>query len=464
MNPEVNTLDESSRRAPLLLLTAAVLWLAVSGVLGLLSSLQLHDPAFLSCCSILTHGRVEALAETSFLYGWLANAGLAFALWILTRLGGEPLRAQNWAFFGTVFWNLGVAVALVGVATGDRTGFDLLELPRYAQPILLFAYAAIAVPGILAWGGRKRPMAYASQWYAVAALFLFPWFFSVAQAMLFWVPVRGVMQAVVAGWYAQAAWTLWIAPLALAVSYYIVPKITGRTVRAYEFALLGFWSLLFLGAWTGGRHLIGGPVPAWIPAVGVVTTGLLIFHYLVVFINLRDAFSFPGAALRFVAFGLLAYLVSAVGDFLTAFNSIALITHFTYFEAAQRQLAFYGAASMMLFGGLYYGLPKISGRAWASCALVKAHLILSGAGIVLLVVSLAGAGVVQGGSLLDPAISFDAIGRLTRPWLLAASGAQALLLLGNLLMLLNFLRTACCCREKAEALLSSLSSVEAPAS
>jgi len=83
--------------------------------------------------------------------------------------------------------------------------------------------------------------------------------------MLLWVPVRGTLQAVVAGWYHQSAWSLWLAPLALSGAYYIVPKITGRVIPNYFFwTMLSFWTLVFVGAWTGGRHLVGGPVPAWI--------------------------------------------------------------------------------------------------------------------------------------------------------------------------------------------------------
>jgi cbb3-type cytochrome oxidase subunit 1 len=48
--------------------------------------------------------------------------------------------------------------------------------------------------------------------------------------MLFASPVRGVMQPIVAAWYAQSAWTLWLAPLALSVAYYVVPKVTGKVL------------------------------------------------------------------------------------------------------------------------------------------------------------------------------------------------------------------------------------------
>ena len=269
---------------------------------------------------------------------------------------------------------------MIGIAVGDATGFPLLELPGYVQLILFFSYAAIAIPGLLAWAGRLRRVSFASHWYAAAALFLFPWILSIAHVMLFSSPARGVMQPIIAGWYAQSAWTLWLAPLALSVGYFVVPKVTGRVLPSYEFASLGFWCLVFVGGLTGGRHLLGGPVPAWIPSVAVVSCALLFFHTFVVLLNLRGAFSLQGTALKFIAFGIAAYVAGAVLDAITSFHAVALHTQFTYFDEAQKQIALYGAATSILFGGVYFALPRITGKAWLSPMLVWAHLSLRSSG------------------------------------------------------------------------------------
>ena len=443
MKAEVTSTDSSSRHPLLFLLLSGLLWLVTSGALALLATLQLHSPRILADCPILTYGRVSALAETAFVYGWLANAGLALALWILGRLSGEPLRAQNWVLTGPLVWNLAVTGALVGVALGDATGFPLLGLPGYVQLILFLSYSAIAVSGLLAWSGRLRQVAYASHWYAAAALFLFPWILSIAHVMLFSAPVRGVEQAIVAGWYAQCAWTLWLAPLGLSVAYYVVPKVTGKLLPSYEFASLGFWCLILVGGLTGGRHLLGGPVPAWIPSVAVVACALLLFHTFVVLLNLRGCFSGGGVALKFISFGIVAYVIGALVDALTSFHGVAVHTQFTYFDEAQKQLALYGAATTMLFGGIYYALPRITGKAWLSGGLVRAHLVLSLGGILLLVASLVMASIIQSQDLSDPKVPFGDIARHTHPWLLAATAAQCVLLLGSLLFTLNFIGTAC---------------------
>jgi len=463
MKAEVTPTDSSSRWPLLLLLASGLLWLVASGTLGLVASMQLRSPGFLAGCPWFTYGRMSALAETAFVYGWLANTGLALALWVLGRLAGEPLRAQNWALAGAFFWNLGVTGALVGVAAGDATGFPLLGLPGYVQLILFFSYSSIAISGLLAWSGRSRQVAYASHWYAAAALFLFPWILSIAHVMLFSAPVRGVEQAIVAGWYAQCAWTLWLAPLGLSVAYYVVPKVTGKLLPSYEFAALGFWCLIFVGGLTGGRHLVGGPVPAWIASVAVVSCALLLFHTFVVLLNLRACFTGGGVALKFISFGIAVYVLGALLDALTSFHGVALHTQFTYFDEAQKQLALYGAASMMFFGGIYYALPRITGKAWLSATLVRAHLLLSVAGILLLVVSLALCSIVQSNDLLEAKVPFADIASHTRSWLLFATIARAILLLGNIALAVNFIGTACRILDLSKpASFSPSSAMEAP--
>lgn len=442
---EVTAIDTTAR-GPLLFLTGSgILWLLVSGVLAVITSIQLHAPQFLADCAWFTHGRAQALRETAFIYGWAANSGVAVALWVLARLGGEPLRAQNWLVFGAAFWNLGVTGGLVGIALGDMTGFAWMQLPRYVQPLMVFAYATMAIPGVLAWTGRRHERLFAAQWYALAALFLFPWLLTAAQAVLIWAPVRGTVQAIAAGWYAQSVWTLWLAPLALAGAYYIVPKVSGRVLGNYDFAGLGFWTLVFVGGWTGGRHLIGGPVPAWIATMGVAAGALLVGHYLIVFLNLRHVVGAGGTAVKFLTFGLAAYLLGGLFDTLTAFRGIAVKTQFTLLATAQQELALQGAVSMVLFGAIYFMVPRLSGRPWASAGLVTGHRILVSIGIVLLVAALAVGGWTQSAALLDSQVPFADIHARLKPAFLATTAAHAILLLANLLLLVNFCRSACAC-------------------
>src|ERR1019366_1707246 len=144
-------------------------------------------------------------------------------------------------------------------------------------------------------------------------------------------------------------------------------------------------------------------------------------------------------------------------------HSVAARTQFTYVDEAQRQLALYGAASAILFGGLYHALPLITGKAWFSQRLVRTHLLLAVAGILLLVGSLCAAGLVQGRDLLDPQVQFADMFEHTRPWLVASTLARAMLLLGNAALLANFCLTARRAADSARpAPLTSSAAAEAP--
>jgi len=462
---EVSEVDSTARFALSLLIAFALFWLVVSGALALANFVQTFSPSFLADCPVMTYGRVRAYAESTLVYGWVANSGFAVALWILGRLGGSPLRSLNWTVVGTFFWNLALVVGLVGIGYGDGSSLPLLRMPRYVQPLLLVASAAISTPGILAWTGRRHKMSFAAQWYAVAALFIFPWLFSAGQVILEWLPLRGVLQAVASGWFVQGAMNLWIAPLGLAAAYYLVPKITGRLIPTYDFAALSFWTLMVVGGWTGGRHLIGGPVPAWIATIAIVSCPLLAFHYLVTIINFRGVFGQSGVVLRFVAFGVLAYVIGGFSDAVTSLRGVAEVTQFTWVETARTQLAVVGAYSMMIFAAIYFVIPRIANQPWRSTSLVRAHFAAQSLGVLVLVIGLVAGGIVQGQGLADAALSFTDIASRVRPWLLVATAGQALLVVGNLVIAFHFYRLVLAKpTEQASALLREPATMEASVS
>ena len=82
---EVSEIDANARFPLSLLLGTALLWLVVSGALALLSFAQALNPRILEDCAFFTFGRTRAMQETALIYGWVANAGFAVALWTLGR-------------------------------------------------------------------------------------------------------------------------------------------------------------------------------------------------------------------------------------------------------------------------------------------------------------------------------------------------------------------------------------------
>jgi cytochrome c oxidase cbb3-type subunit 1 len=117
---------------------------------------------------------------------------------------------------------------------------------------------------------------------------------------------------------------------------------------------------------------------------------------------------------------------------------------------ALTQLSLYGAVSMLFFGAIYFMVPRLTGRPWASAALTSGHMVAVMIGIVGSVVALAAASVVQGDLLLDAKVGFAEIFMRVRLPLLLNTAAQFTLLSASLLVLVNFCRTALVCEgEKA---------------
>src|SRR6266571_1500867 len=258
-------IDASCRVPVLVLFACAAVWLVTASVFALITSLKFHMPQFLADCPWFTYGRLQAMQMNALIYGFAAQAALGTSLWMIARLGRTRLVQPGYGVVGALLWNLGVKIGIFGIQIGDSTGFEWLEMPGYASPILFVGYAIIGVCALLTFHQRREPTLYVSQWFLLAALFWFPWIYSTANLMLVFAPVRGVAQACVHWWFVNNLQTIWLGFLGLATLFYFIPKLTGRALYSEPTAIFAFWTLALFGSW-GGIHA-DAPLPAWIPAV-----------------------------------------------------------------------------------------------------------------------------------------------------------------------------------------------------
>src|ERR1035437_6843416 len=206
---EEREIDASAKWPVLIFFGSALFWLLIGSALQLVSSIQLHTPAFLADCEWFTHGRVAPAAQNALVYGWGMNAGFAFSLWLMARLSASALRSGGWLFIAAKFWNIGVALGIVGILTGYSSSYELLEMPRFVMLLLLGSYLLIGVWAVTTFTIRNTENVYASQWYLLGAAFWFPWLFLVARLLLASSPVHGVVQAIVDVWYVNGLFNLW---------------------------------------------------------------------------------------------------------------------------------------------------------------------------------------------------------------------------------------------------------------
>lgn len=455
MNPSANNrteqmeIDASAKWPVLVFFGSALLWLLLGGLMQLAAAMQLHQPAFLAGCEWVTHGRLAPAAQNALVYGWGMNAAFAFGLWLMARLSATTLRHGGWLFVAAIFWNVGVALGIGGIMGGYSTSFELLEMPRYVGFLLLAAYALVGVWSVTTFSIRNTENVYASQWYLFGAAFWFPWLYAIAQVMLVRDPVRGVLQPVVNAWYVHGLYNLWFVPVALAAAYYFLPKVLGKPISNYYISPLAFWWLAISSAFAGGSRLIGAPVPVWIPTLGIVANMMLVIGVVVVGLNLLGtlAGSYTAArrslSLRFILVSILSFFLAAILNLALSIRGLAATAQFTLLEGLRDWVTFYACFSTAMFGAAYFLLPRITGKEWRSGALIKVHATATTLGVLLMVVGMAYAGWHQGQMLNEPTVPFRHITDAMAFWFAYRTGVLALLLVGHIAFLLNFIWISC---------------------
>lgn len=435
--------DISSRRPALLCFATAIVWLLIGSVLGDLASFKLHMPDLLVQQSWLTFGRVRPAHLNTMTYGWASLAMLGVAIWMIPRLVHQQLRWPLLATVGVIIWNIGVVIGVVGIMAGVTDGLEWLEMDRYfADPWLVVGGGMVGLSLLSTLAARKVDHLYVSVWYIMGAFIWFPVIFLVGN----WPMFTGVESAAANWFYGHNALGLWLTAICLGAIYYLIPKVLGRPIYSYQLSLLGFWTLAFFYALNGMHHLIGGPLPTWMITTSVVASVLMIIPVLAVAINHHMTMVGRFGALRysptlrFVVLGAIAYTAVSLQGMFTALQEVNRITHFTHWTIAHSHVGVYSFVTFVLFGSIYYIMPRLVGREWLSAPLIRWHFWSVLIGIALYVISLTVVGVLQGLALLDPQVPFQNSVAVTLPGLVARSIAGIVLTTGHFLFAYHYLQ------------------------
>ena len=453
---ELSAIDASTRTPALFFLGSSILWLLIGTVFALIASYKLHSPTFLGNIEWLTFGRTRTLHLNSVIYGWGVNASFGVAFWLMARLSRAELRHVGLLLIAAIFWNVGVTVGMVGIAIGHSTSIEWLEFPVYATPILFVAYALVGAWAMITFRFGRSQHIYVSQWYLLAALFWFPWLYSVAQIMLLIEPTRGTVQGLVNWWFAHNVLGLWFTPIGIAAIYYFLPKVLGKPINSYYLSVLGFWSLAIFYNWAGVHHLIGGPVPVWVQTAGIAASFMMVVPVLVTGLNQHLTLVGSSSALkysptlRFIVFGGVNYTLTSLAGSLMSMRSWSELTHFTHFTVAHAHHGMYAFFTMVMFGSIYYIMPRILLKEWPSAKLISLHFWATAIGVSLYVVALSIGGLLQGiatniaqgtEKTLIPYLSNpDVVGIIERtlPYLEVRSYAGVFMTIGHIAFAINF--------------------------
>jgi cytochrome c oxidase cbb3-type subunit 1 len=114
------------------------------------------------------------------------------------------------------------------------------------------------------------------------------------------------------------------------------------------------------------------------------------------------------------------------------------VVHFTHFTVAHAHFAMYAFVTMVLFGSVYYIMPRSAKWEWPYPTLIKTHFWLSAIGVVIYVVSMTVGGWLQGLTINNPIHAFIEAVNITKPYLWARSVGGVMMTLGNLLFAYHF--------------------------
>jgi cytochrome c oxidase cbb3-type subunit I len=437
-------IDASTRVPVLMFYTSAMVWLLIGTLLAMLVSIKMHAPDLLANVSFLTWGRLRPVHVNIMIYGWASMAAMGTSIWLMARLCRTVLRHPLLIVAGAAFWNLGVLIGVVAILAGESTGYQWLEFPPYAALVLFIAYTLIMSWAVLMFRFRRGEQIYITQWYLLGAFLWFPWLYAAAQLMLFVVPVQGVLQAAVTWWYANNLLFLWLGAIALGTAYYMIPKVIGRPVYSYHLATIGFWTYALFSSWTGMQRLVDGPFPAWMVTASIAATILTIIPVATVGLNhhmtMQGYFQLLrySPTLRFTVFGAISYTVFSAVGILLSLRSVTRYLDFTQASIGYSHMGLYAFVSMILFGSMYYIVPRLVGREWRYASLIKLHFWASAYGVGLMSLMLLAAALVQGGELNNPTLGFTETTQSILPYLRGRSLAGLLMMASHFIFAFHF--------------------------
>jgi cytochrome c oxidase cbb3-type subunit 1 len=144
-----------------------------------------------------------------------------------------------------------------------------------------------------------------------------------------------------------------------------------------------------------------------------------------------------------MVFGGMSYTFTSLHGVLLALRSVSEVTHFTHSTIAHAHQGMYAFFAMVMFGSIYYIVPRLLQVEWPSARLIRLHFWACAIGITIYVFVLGFGGVMQGLAMNNPDVPFldpvkPSVVTLTIPYLKIRSHSGILIAIGHLAFAVNF--------------------------
>ena len=210
-----------------------------------------------------------------------------------------------------------------------------------------------------------------------------------------------MQDALVQWWYGHNAVAFFLTTPFLGLMYYFLPKAANRPVYSYRLSIIHFWSLIFIYIWAGPHHLLYTSLPDWAQSLGVVFSIMLIAPSWGGMLNglmtLRGAWDRvrEEPVLKFMVVAITAYGMATLEGPLLSLKSVNAIAHFTDWIVAHVHVGGLGWNGFLIFGMLYWLVPRMWVTKLYSTQLANVHFWLGTLGIIFYALPMYVSGVVQ---------------------------------------------------------------------
>ncbi|MBS0206091.1 MAG: cbb3-type cytochrome c oxidase subunit I [Planctomycetes bacterium] len=381
---------------------AALTFMTVSMLAGILMGLQLlrHNP--LPPIEVLSPGRWRMIHTNAIAYGFLANAFLGIMHWVVPRLTLRPVFSRPLSYLIFFAWQFVVLATAVGLMFGQAQGLEWGETPVWIDPVAQLGLLLVAINFGTPILQTRGPM-YVTLWYYLAALV---WTF-LTYAMGNFVPeyfVCGSSAGAVGGLFIHDLVGLFVTPLGWGMMYYFVPILLKRPIWSHGLSLVGFWGLAFFYPLQGIHHFLYTPIPMFLQYGAVLSTIALELVVVTVIINFIGTLYGTGGAcltnlpLRYFYTGILFYFLTCLQCALQVTMTFQALIHFTDWVVGHAHMVMFGVFSLWQLGVMTYLIPRILKTEWYNPAWCEWHYWASAGGLLVMAGDLILGGLFQGWS------------------------------------------------------------------
>lgn len=428
---------------------AAIFWLIVPGIFGLILAAMLYVPSLqreapMAIKPYLSFGRLRPAHVNLMIFGWLSQAYAGAILYILPRLTRTHLYSERLAHLTWWVWNLMIVGAMITLPLGLTQGREYAEMIWPLDLLLLTGVVLLAINIWVTVLRRKEPKIYVSLWNFMAGTMVMVPVYMLGNKI--WDPAgafTGMTDNIVNYFYVHNLFNAWFTTIGIGLALYLLPKLADRPLFSHRLGLWGLWSV-----WTGQHHQLNSPAPDWLEFLTVVFSILAIVPIIALMVNffmtMRGRWHrvAENVATRFFAIGVLFYALTGLQGLSQSFRSFSMLIHFTNWVVGHSHLAFVASYSFWAFAMIYLMLPHLVRRPIFSRRLMEWHFWLTTIGMSIFMVAMWTAGVIQGQDWLSNSIPFLETVRSLNPYFAARLLGGTMAGVGILFMAYNVWRTA----------------------